>query len=61
MPTVLRVPRGVAIGRAVTAQRHSTGLAGAQVDPAVTGLDAFVALMALGLFDGPDGVDMSTE
>jgi hypothetical protein len=61
MPTALRVSRGVAIGRTVTAQRHATGLTGAQVDPAVTGLDAFLTLMALRLFDSLYGVDMSTE
>ena len=61
MSACLCVPGGVAVGRTVTAQRRATALAGAQMDPAVTGLDAFVALTALCLFDGLNRADMSTK
>jgi len=56
VPALLRVPGSVAVVRAVTAERRTAGLAGAQMDPAVTGLYAFVARMALRLFDSTDSV-----
>jgi hypothetical protein len=59
MPVCLRVPGGVSVGRTVTAQSRAAGLAGTQMDPAVTCLYAFVALMAFLMLYGLDSVEVS--
>jgi hypothetical protein len=47
----MRVFRGVTVGRAITAERNTAFLAGPQMHPVVTDLDAFFAFAALRLFD----------
>ena len=60
MPTCLRVPRGVAVGGTVAAQCRAAGLTGAQMYPAVAGLDTLLTLMAFRVFDGRNGFEMVT-
>jgi hypothetical protein len=50
--------RRVTVGRVVTTACAATRLAGPQVDPSHTDLDAVLAFTALGLFDLVDGVNM---
>ena len=52
---------GVAIGRAIAAQRAAASLAGSQMDPLVADLDALFAFASLGVFDGGDGFDLGTN
>ena len=47
----LRVPRRVAVGRAVATERHAAGLTCPQVHPGVTGFYAFFAEVFVRLFD----------
>lgn len=56
-----RVFAGVLVWRAIAAQRDAALLAGAEMDPGRTGLYTFLALMAHGLFDRFDRVDMSAR
>src|SRR5205823_11819790 len=59
MPAAVRVLGGVAVGRAVAAARAAAGLAGAQMHPLSTDLDALFALVGLRRFHAVDRVDMS--
>lgn len=58
MPTDLRVPDGVAVGRTVAAQCCAARLTGPQVHPSCAYLDALLALMAFRVFDGGDSAKM---
>jgi hypothetical protein len=60
MTAHLRVPGGVAVGRAVAAQRRAAFLAGPQMDPVRADFHTLVALMALLVFDGLDGAEVGT-
>jgi hypothetical protein len=60
MTTRVCVFTGVLIRRAIAAQRHSTCLARAQMNPVCTDLDAFFAFAALRLFDRLNRVEMRT-
>jgi len=51
MTALLRMPGGVAVGRAFAAQRRTAGLARPQMDPVVADLDALFALIAFRVFD----------
>src|SRR5579864_8709680 len=55
----LRVLGRVTIRRAIATPRDAARLAGAQMDPRRTGLDALVALAALRVFHGGDGRDVA--
>jgi len=61
MPALVRMPGGMTVGRAVTAECRAAGLAGTQVNPAIAALDALLALQALRLFHGLDRLDMHTS
>jgi hypothetical protein len=51
MPGGVRVFGGMPVRRAITAERHATRLAGAQMDPLCADLHAFFAFEALRLLD----------
>lgn len=58
MPAYLRMARSMPIRRAITAQRDPAALASTQMHPARAELDAFLAFMALLVFDGLDLSEM---
>ena len=60
MSTSVRMFAGVLIRRAVAAQRDSTRLAGAQMNPVTTDFHALFAFPAFRLFDGFDCIQMRT-
>jgi hypothetical protein len=55
---VVGVLGGMAVRGTVAAQGDTAFLAGPQMDPASADLDAFLALMPLGGFDGRNGSEM---
>ena len=61
MPGTVRVFAGVLVWRAIAAERDSTRLARAQVDPLRPDLHAFFAFAALRLFDGRDRFEVRTR
>ena len=60
MPARSRVLAGMAVGRAVTAERRATLLTRPQMDPLRAGLYALLALSAFRMFDGCNSVEMRT-
>lgn len=58
MTACLRMTAGVAVGRTVATQRCAAGLAGAQMNPLVAGLDTFLAHMAFRVLDGRNRFEM---
>lgn len=58
MVRCFRVSRRVAVGRIVAAQRHTTGLARAQMHPAGPGFDTFFAFVLLRAAHRVDGIEV---
>jgi hypothetical protein len=61
MPAGVRVPGGVAVGRAVAAQGDAAFLTGPQMDPLRVDLDALLAHPVRSVFDGFDGAEMGAD